>query len=235
MRAVNLIPEDLRGSGSGGRAGSGIYVLLGVLAVAVLMVTAYTLTTRSLPDKRASVASLEQQADDAAARAGNLASYTQFATLRQKREETVRDLAASRFDWAHTLHELARVMPASAWLSSVRASVSPTVAVQGGTTDPLRASIASPAIELSGCTKSHDDVARVISNLRRIDGVQRVSLSSAVKNDTSSNSGAVSDGGGDGGDCTRGNARYPKFSLTVFLAAPAGATTTATPSTGGTP
>lgn len=234
MRAINLIPNELRGAGSRGRAGAGVYVALGVLAVAVLMVTVYTLTTRSLSDKRANVASLQRQASDAEARAGNLKSYTAFTALRQKRAETVRSIAASRFDWGHTLRELARVLPSDAWLSSVRATVTPTVAVEGATTDPLRNSISSPAIELLGCTKSHDDVARVISNLRRMDGVQRVSLSSAAKSDIQAGQGAVSDSG-NAGDCTGGSSHYPKFSLTVFLAAPVTPTTGATPSTGGTP
>jgi Tfp pilus assembly protein PilN len=235
MKAINLIPDELRGAGSRGRAGAGAYVALGVLAVALLMVTAYTLTTRSLSDKRANVTSLEQQAADAEARAGNLKAYTEFTALREKRAETVRSLAASRFDWGHTLHELSRVLPANAWLSSVRATVSPTVSVEGATTDPLRNSISAPAIELLGCTKSHDDVAGVITNLRRIQGVKRVSLSSAIKSETQTGQGAVSDSG-NAGDCTRGSSRYPKFSLTVFLAAPeTPGTSGATPSTGGTP
>ena len=234
MRAINLIPAEMGGSRGRGRTGPGAYVVLGMLAVALVMVTAYTLTARSLPAKRASVASLEQQAHDAEARTGNLKSYTEFNALRAKRSETVRSLAASRYDWGHTLHELGRVMPANAWLSSVRATVSPTVSVEGASTDPLRGSIATPAIELVGCTKSHDDVARVLTNLRRMDGVQRVSLSSSTKSETATGSGAASDGG-DAGDCTRGNTHYPKFSLTVFLKAPATSSTpSVTPSTGGT-
>jgi Tfp pilus assembly protein PilN len=232
MKAINLIPDELRGAGSRGRAGAGVYVALGLLAVALVMVTAYTLTTRSLSSKRANVASLERQASEAEARAGDLKGYTQFTALRQKRAETVRSLAASRFDWGRTLSDLARVLPADAWLSSVRATVTPTVSVDGATTDPLRNSISTPAIELSGCTKSHDDVAKVMTDLRRMNGVERVSLSSAAKNETQAAQGAVSDSGS-AGDCTRGNSHYPKFSLTVFLQAPATPTTNGT--TGGTP
>jgi Tfp pilus assembly protein PilN len=234
MRAINLIPNELRSAGSRGRPSVGVYVALALLAVALIMVTAYTLTTRSLSSKRANVVSLERQATDAEARAGNLKAYTEFTALRQKRVETVQSLADSRFDWGHTLHDLARVLPASAWLSSIRATVTPSVAVEGATTDPLRNSISTPAIELSGCTKSHDDVAEVITDLRRMDGVQRVSLSSAAKNDSRAGQGAVSDAG-DASDCSRGNSHYPKFSLTVFLKAPMTPSTAATPSAGGTP
>ncbi|HEX7297689.1 MAG TPA: PilN domain-containing protein [Solirubrobacteraceae bacterium] len=213
--------------------------MLGALAVALIMITSFMLTTRTLSDKRATAASLAQQASDAETRAGLLKSYTDFSALRQKRVETVRSLAGSRFNWAHTFHELARVLPTSAWLSTVRATTAANVQLDGGSTDPLRNSIASPALEIVGCTKSHDDVARVISDLRRMDGVQRVSLSSATKSDTTSDSGAVSDSGSTA-DCTRGNAHYPKFSLTVFLAgaqatsASGSESAAATPSAGGT-
>ena len=69
-------------------------------------------------------------------------------------------------------------------------------------------------------------MAAVISSLRRIDGVQRVTLSSAEKlGDT----GAAGDSGGNSnGDCRNGNAHYPQFSMTLFFDAPAAAGTQGT-------
>ena len=46
MRAINLIPADMGGARGRGRTGPGAYVVLGTLAVALVMVTAYTLTSR---------------------------------------------------------------------------------------------------------------------------------------------------------------------------------------------
>ena len=93
------------------------------------------------------------------AKTGDLKTYTEFADLSQKRAQTVRQLADSRFDWPHALREVARTIPSSAWITSLRATVSQNVTVDG-TADPLRASIAAPAIEVAGCARTQADVAR---------------------------------------------------------------------------
>ena len=223
MRAVNLIPvEDRRGlRGSGSGSGIASYIVLGVLAAVVAMSAAYTLTNRSLGDRRAQLESVQSQVDTAQAQVQRYSSYTGFTALRQKRSETVRSLAASRFDWSHALHELARTIPSNAWLTSLKGTVTPGVSVDGGTSDSLRASLPNPALEVMGCTTSQADVAKVISSLRRIDGVERVSLSSSQKLDVGSPSAGGGGSGGDaGGDCRYGNAHYPQFSMTLFFATP---------------
>jgi Tfp pilus assembly protein PilN len=248
MRAVNLIPAELRRGGSApGRTGIAPYAVLGVLALLVVMASAYTLTTRSLGSKKAEVASIEQQAAAAEARTTSNKSYTEFSQLSVQRTQTVTSLAASRFDWAHALAEVARVLPHNAWLASIRATVTPGVAVDGAA-DPLRQTLQLPAIELSGCTTSQANVAQVVADLRRADGVKRVSLSSAKKTDATGTTAApVDPSSADTGDCTQGNADRPKFSMTLFYDGPtvpsasatgtAGATTTGTaaaPTTGST-
>jgi Tfp pilus assembly protein PilN len=228
MRAVNLIPVEDRRGGGGAGSGLGSYIVLGVLAVVVAMSASYTLANRSLSDRRAELASVQAQVQAAEAKAQRLSSYTSFAALRQKRTATVSSLASSRFDWSHALHEVARTIPSNAWVTSLRGTVAPGVAVEGGSDDPLRATIPSPAIELVGCTVSQKDVSSVISSLRRINGVQRVTLSSSEKL-TGATTDAASGGGSDA-DCRHGNAHYPLFSMTLFFATPTG-TQTATPGT----
>jgi Tfp pilus assembly protein PilN len=224
MRAVNLIPvEDRRGLRGGG-SGSGIasYIVLGVLAAVVAMSAAYTLVNKSVGDRRAELVSLQSQLETAQAQVQRYASYTGFSALRQKRTETVRSLADSRFDWSHALHELARTIPSNAWLTSLKGTVAPGVTIEGGSADPLRASLQNPALEVLGCTTSQADVAKVISSLRRVDGVERVSLSSSQKLDKVAPGGPTSGSTGDaaGGDCRYGNAHYPQFSMTLFFATP---------------
>jgi Tfp pilus assembly protein PilN len=225
MRAVNLIPAEerrgLRGGGSG--SGDGSYIVLGVLALVVALSAGYTLVNRSVGDRRAELENVQAQVATAQAQVQRYASYTGFSALRQKRSETVRSLAASRFDWSHALHELARTIPSNAWLTSLKGTVTPGVSVDGGTADPLRGSLQNPALEVMGCTTSQGDVAKVISSLRRIDGVERVSLSSSQKLDQGSPAGGGSPGAGDtgsSGDCRNGNAHYPQFSMTLFFANP---------------
>jgi Tfp pilus assembly protein PilN len=230
MRAVNLIPSDLRATRSGGasRSGNGAVIVLGVLALLVVMVSAYTLVGRAVSDKQAHLTAVEQQVAAAEQRTANLKAYTEFSTLSKQRTETVKSLAASRFDWAHAMSDVARVLPSNAWLASMRATVAPGVSVDGAS-DPLRQALPVPAIELSGCTTSQANVARIVADLRAADGVRRVSLSSANKGEASAASSSTTTeaaSAGAGGDCTQGNSHRPKFSMTLFYDAPAAAAAT---------
>jgi Tfp pilus assembly protein PilN len=220
MKAVNLIPAEERRSGGTG-SGLSSYILIGILALVVAVGAAFTLVNRNLKDHRKELADVQAQIQGAQSETDALKAYTAFTTVRQQRSETVRSLATSRFDWAHALHEVARTMPSDAWLTSMRASVTPTTPVDGGVADPLRNAVQAPAIEIVGCTTSQDKVAGVISSLRRANGVQRISLSSTERLDAA---------GSTGGDCRNGNVRFPKFSMTLFFTAP-----TPTASQGTTP
>lgn len=231
MRAVNLIPADeRRGSAAGSSSGLGSYIILGVLALVVAVSAAYTLANKSIEDHRRQLTEVQARAQASAADAQALQGYTTFTALRQKRFETVRSLAVSRFDWSHALHEVGRTLPSNAWLTSLRATVTPSATAEGASTDPLRGSINAPAIEIIGCTTSQKNVAKVIASLRRADGVQRVSLSSSERL-----GGVDVKGGGDSAgasasntDCRNGSNRFPQFSMTLFFQTPS---VTGTPST----
>jgi Tfp pilus assembly protein PilN len=228
MKAVNLIPANQR-RGRSGRSGIGSYAVLVVLALVVALSAAFALTNRTVSRHRSELASVQAQVQAAETQAGELASYTTFSGVRQKRVDTVKSLATSRFDWSHVLHEVARTIPSDAWLVSLRGTVTPSTTVDGGTSDPLRASVPTPALEMVGCTTSQDEVAGLISSLRRVDGVTRVSLSSSEESDPGrGGTTAASGGGNQGGDCRYGHSKYPQFSLTLFFDAPsAGDQTTA--------
>jgi len=235
MKAVNLIPaEDRRGAGAPGRSGGAVYGLLGALGLVVVFVAILFTMTHSIHQKQDQLAAVNEQAQQAETQAGSLQAYTQFATLRATRQQTVSSLASSRFDWAHALHELARTVPAGTSLTGLRASVSPTVTV-GGVTDPLRQSLSVPAIELAGCATSQAGVAEVVAAMRRIDGVQRVSLSSSERNAKSGPGGA----GGSGAvssatDCRAGSFKRAEFSMVIFYDAPATPASPTTPGAAGT-
>jgi Tfp pilus assembly protein PilN len=250
MRAVNLIPADQqRGAGgAAGRSGGGVYMFLGALALLVVMAGAYALAGKSVTDKKSDLARISQEATQAEAQAQSLASYTKFAAIRSKREQTVQQLAAGRFDWSHALHEVARVLPTNAWLTQLTGTTSPTVAVGASGGGSLRGALAVPAIQVAGCTTSQSSVAKMMARMRLIDGVQRVSLENSEKGD---NTTAVSPVGGTAGsgDCRGASRHFPQFSIVVFFAAqatptaaagttqaaaattPAGAASSATPST----
>jgi Tfp pilus assembly protein PilN len=221
MRAVNLIPSDQqRGAGgAAGKSGGGAYILLGALALIVVLAASYIVSGKSVTDKKAQLADVTQQAAAAEAKAASLTSYTKFASIRAKRVETVSQLAASRFDWAHALREVARVLPENAWLTTLTATTSPTVSV-GGSAGTLRSSLNVPAIQLQGCTTSQASVAKLIARLRLVDGVQRVSLEDSTKGqEAASGATTVTDAGpvGSSGDCRGGHAKFPVFNVDVFF------------------
>lgn len=231
MKAVNLIPKDERAGAGGvaGRSGGAVYIVLGALVAAVLLVGAYTLSSRTVSDKRADLASVEAQATAAEAKAASLKSYADFKQMREARTQTVLSIAKSRFDWSFVLHELARTIPENVWLTGVTGTVAPGVPLKAkSATVAIRAAKGTPALELVGCTTNNDSVAKMMAALRQIDGVRRVSLQSALKSD------AAGGGGGTGAQCTS-DPRYPQFTMAIFFdakqapAAPAAQSTPTTP------
>ncbi len=232
MRAINLIPaEERRGAGgTAGRSGGGAHVLLGALALLLALVAVHTLSGREIETKQAELTAVERQLAGLQAAATRLQGYEQFAALRERRVQTVASIAGSRFDWSHSLRELSRVTSREAWLTNVTGTVAPGVTVDGGSGGSgLRGALPLPALELAGCTVSQDAVARMMSRLRQVDGVERVSLGSSEKAD------AGAAGGGPGGDCRMGTTKYPQFKLVVFLSAPTPATTPGAATASATP
>lgn len=258
MKAVNLIPtEERRGTRSGGSGvGYASYVLLGVLALLVGGTYLYVSAGNTAKSRTAEVTKFKAAVAVEQANASALQPYVDFQTTAQARISTVTNIANGRFSWYLAMRDLSRVLPRNVWLTSFTGSVTPGVAFGdggggGGNTGPLRAQMpGNPAVELSGCTVSNDAVARLLSNLRLINGVVRVSLAAAEKStgatpakDTSvgasssaaSPSAAATAGSGTGGDCRNGSERFPQFALVVFFKAlPASAATAAT-QTGSTP
>lgn len=247
MKAVNLIPADAGRGSAGTGSGSGALVLVGVLGLLLAGVVAYVLTQNAIVERRAEVTDLGAQIQAVQVQADATRPYVEFAALAQARVQTVRQLGEARFDWHRALSDFSTVIPDNVWLTSMLGTVAPGVAVESaasGATGSMRASIPDPAIEVSGCTTSHEAVARMISRMRLMRGVQRVALAASTKDGGSSSSGASG-----GGDCQNGNSHIPSFNLVVFFdsipalpvpgaaattTAPA-ASTTATPPPTGTP
>ena len=203
MRAVNLIPDDAPGRGS---AGLGVPLLLGGLAVLLALVTVHVLTGNQIADRKAELTSVQQQVSTVQAQADATRPYREFATLAKARVETIRQLGTARFDWHRAFADLAVVIPGNVWLTSLTGTVTSGVNVAGGSgsaAGSLRAAIPNPAIVMTGCTVDHDSVARLISRLRLMHGVQRVALADSSKDGS--------------GDCQHGHTNFPVFDLVVFF------------------
>jgi Tfp pilus assembly protein PilN len=227
MRAVNLIPNEARrGSGSSSRSGGAVYVLLGVLAVAVVLVTVYVLASNRISDQKAQIGALQAQASQAQGAAARLAPYVEFAKLAQARAATIRQIATSRFDWQAALGGLSRVVPANTSLQSLAGAVAgatPGGSATSAAASALTGNSAGPSVALTGCSDTHDDVARLMSRLRLVNGVTEVTLQSSTKGGGAQSGASVSSAGG-GGGCPVGS---PSFALNIAFAAPASGVTAA--------
>ncbi len=242
MRAVNLIPTDSRTRGSGGsRLPFGpSHAVIAVMAVAVLLVTVYVLTGNTIADRKVKLAALQQQVTQERAEAARLSNYARFVKLADARIETVRQIAATRFDWHAALSDLSRVVPADTSLQALNATVAPGDSAGGGATPgaiSVRTDVTAPAFELRGCTLTQDDVARLLSRLRLINGVQRVTLEDAAKPGANTSAGpSVASGPNTGAQGCGSNT--PTFDIVVFFTplpgeeAAAGATPPPTTSSG---
>jgi Tfp pilus assembly protein PilN len=241
MRAVNLLTPELRSSQKGSGAsrpsviatsgGLGAFVVLGALALIVAGVAGYVLSTNVIKEREASLTQVNAQNDALVKRAAELKPYADFQTLAQQRASTVQALASARFDWEQSLRDLSRAVPSNVYLSSLKGSVGGGTAGGSG----IRGSINAPAIEMSGCTRTQPDVARLMSRLRNVQGVTRVSLS---KSEKTAAAGTAS--GGQVGPCGKGSP--PNFEIVVFfekatvgeaLATATGATPTGSESSSG--
>ena len=215
MRAVNLLTPDLRsapkGKGSSGPSvtdapgGIGAIVVLGALALCVAALAGYVLSNNVVKDRKAQLAQLSAEADATVAKAAKLKPYADFQTLAQERAGTVQALASARFDWEQALRDLSRAMPKEVFLSTLDGTVGGGASGGGSA---LRGAVQSPAIELKGCTKSQPAVASLMSRMRNVQGVTRVSLAKSDKDTGATGATTVN-------PCGKGNP--PSFEMVIFF------------------
>jgi Tfp pilus assembly protein PilN len=225
MKAVNLLPPDLRGAPrkpSGGSkpavetpSGSGAYIVLGALAAAVAAMAIYVLAGNAVKDREAELATVTAEAQNATDRAAALKPYADFETLANQRLATVKTLAGARFDWNQTLHDLSRALPKDSTVTEISGDVNPMAGSANGA-NTLRSSLPAPALSLKGCAPSQTGVARVISRLGTINGVTRVTLASSDKDATpDAESASTGTGGQSAAYCGKGSPAT--FDLVVFF------------------
>ena len=252
MNAVNLLPPDLRGAlkspgvaAAGEPAGgTGAYIVLGALALCVVALAGYVLSSNTVKQHESDLTALEARSASVMAESARLKPYADFQSMAQARVATVRDLAAQRFDWEQSFRDLARALPADVTVKTLGASVSSQSGSSAGTGSALRAALDVPAIELQGCTTGQRAVATMMARLRGVEGVTRVTLQGSHKPGKATNvvTDSATDAAPEGCDDTNG-ATPPDFTVVVFFendaaaaAAPDGtAAAGATASAGTTP
>jgi Tfp pilus assembly protein PilN len=186
VRPVNLLPEGVRKREPGKRPGSS-YLLLGVLAVCLLLFAAYGVTVNQITSAERDAAEASAEAERLEVRAGALGPFADFAAVKQTRMASVQTLAQGRVDWERLMRELPRVMPEGSWLQTASASAAGDTAgdAAAAPVDPATAgaTAGAPTANLTGCTRSQNDVAALMVRLREMHRVDDVTLTESAQED----------------------------------------------------
>jgi Tfp pilus assembly protein PilN len=196
VKAVNLIPSEQRSGGGSvtGDSDGGAFIVIGLLAGLAVLALLYGVARHQVASRQSEAASVTAQAQATQARATELSPYVSFKALYQSRLQTVSELVGTRFDWAHAFHELGRVLPAGASLSSVHGTVGSATGSSSSSSAVPSTGSATPAgtvpvFTLAGCATSQSEVAETLQRLRLMDGVSAVTLQSSTKSTTGSGAG----------------------------------------------
>lgn len=219
MRAVNLVPAEQRQTGfdlagrSGGVAPMIVVLLIGLAVLAFM----YGSAKHSESKSKAELATVNAEVSAEKAKAGQLAPYTSFIAMANQRVQDISGLVEARFDWSHAFHELGRVLPRDASLTSLHGQVggsgatasssAPATATAGAAPTSATPPGSTPTFTISGCTTTQSEVALTLQRLRLIDGVTDVELQSSTK---AAPAGGASSGSGasSGGACASGGATF---------------------------
>ena len=222
MKAINLLPPDLRGTQKTAApkaaiapvepGGIGAFVVLGALAACVAALAAYVLTTNTVKDRQAQLEAVTAHAQATTQRVNQLKPYADFQAMAETRIQTVKDLSSSRFDWEQALRDISRAVPANITLRELTGTISGGAVASGG---GVRGAIAAPAIELKGCTSGQKEVATLLSRLRNVDGVTRVSLGKSTKPEEATSAASPIAGGAEAEGCP--GDRPPNFEIVIFF------------------
>lgn len=248
MRAVNLLPPELRARTAGEGDPRVAYGIIGGLALLLVMVIVAVMYSNKATTLNAQAEALNAKADRARAQTVRpVQAFNDFAGVAQSRTLLVGGLAASRFPWGNALYNLSRSLPEDVTLNDINAITadSSVAAANQATGGAAVSSTALPSLTLTGCTSGWIGYSRLMVWLKEMPGV------SSVKSTQSTSSGVKAEGESEADKRTQNCGPAPlQFSLVVAFeqrevdlvglpkiesAAPAGGATGATGATAGTP
>ena len=194
------------------------YAVLGLLAVALAFVTVYVLASNSISDKQGQDerASRRARADPAADGESHQLHPVRAARPDAHRRRSRRSRGRYRLERRADRPLEGRSANTSLQTLNATRRAGTSAAAPAGSGSSLLGSTTGPAIELTGCTKTQDDVARLMSRLRLVDGVTRVTLGNSQKPTSAQASTASPHGRRAAGGRRRGcGANAPTFDLVM--------------------
>jgi hypothetical protein len=97
--------------------------------------------------------------------------------VKTARENAVKGVALSRFDYERLMREVALVLPHDSYLTAFSSAPA-----GGGTTATVGATTSTgPTVTMTGCAPSHRGVANVVVRLRQMHNVASVDLKSSTE------------------------------------------------------
>ncbi|HZT53880.1 MAG TPA: PilN domain-containing protein [Gaiellaceae bacterium] len=182
MRAVNLLPREIVGTGKQPatlRTAAPIVgaVLVPVIAIG-LVVKGYS-SAHSLVTSRSAALAAVQAELAAVPKTASATATPDYGTLVAERTQrrTALDAAlASEVPWDRALADLARVLPSNVWLTDLKAA-GPTTPAPA----PVPGAAGGTAFTLTGYTYTNDDVAVLLTRLQLLPTLTSVSLTSTSK------------------------------------------------------
>lgn len=175
MRAVNLIPEELRPRVPGDGDPRVAYGVLGALALLLLLVLvsiSFSNKLKTIEDQTAAITAETQKHNATVATVAT--SPDEIAADVKSRTLLVGGLAKTRFPWGDALEDLSKSIPSDTTLNTISVS---SDAASSGTTEAS----GGPKVSLAGCTSSWVGYSRFMTWLKTMPGVDSVkSNSSAV-------------------------------------------------------
>jgi len=219
MNAVNLIPRENRTRGDSFSVSPPTLAVMGGLIVVLLAAVLYVTTSNTVATRKSELSQVTVGVAGWTAAANSYASFVDAAQRRTEELADVRQLAKARFPWSALLGQIGGLMPRAAALSSLQAATGSTAGSSG------TSSASVPGVQLTGCAATQSVVAQTMVQLRRVNGVSGVTLS------TSSNAGTPGSGSASAGS---GSCPFPvqfQLSLTFTPSVTSGTVTSGTPTT----
>jgi Tfp pilus assembly protein PilN len=182
MRPINILPARYQPARASGERTCIGYAAIGTLAVLLLMVVLYVLTQNGINDAQEKRDKAQAEQQEAQARIGQLQAFGDFASLKQTREASVKNVAAIRFDYERLMREIALVLPHNTYLTSFAAGAGGTGgAATTNTSTTGTATATGPSLTIAGCAPSHPGVATAVVRLRKLHNVTDVDLQNSTK------------------------------------------------------
>jgi Tfp pilus assembly protein PilN len=173
MRAVNLLPLDVRVGRRRPPTAPLALAAAGVLAASVLAVAFFSANGR-VDEREQELATLEKELETTRRAAKPKPAQSGLAAEREQRFSALNDAMGKRLAWDRVLRELSLVVPDDVWLANLAAGGG---SAAGTTTAPTDAATAgAQTLTFNGFTYSQESVARLLNRLALVPDLGDVKL-----------------------------------------------------------